>query len=335
MNDNWNAFLAEQTLQPLSNLSEQDNLLCPLTEWGLISAQGADNKTFLQGQLSHDLDKLSPGSNRLAAFCNPKGRMLALMRLFERQQTVYMVLPYERIASIVKRLQMFVLRADVTLVDASAALVGLGISGPDASALLDQVGVYQSDDITILELPASLPDYMPRYMLWASATTMIGLWPRLSALAMPADTDSWRLRTIRAGEPSVYDATAEAFVPQMANLDQLDGIDFHKGCYVGQEIVARMHYLGQLKRRMYFVHAQSPECPAPGTAVYAPKQRGEQAVGQIVDAVIYPEHHIEALAVIVSECTQAQTLHLDRPDGPVLELGELPYALAADKTATR
>jgi folate-binding protein YgfZ len=148
----------------------------------------------------------------------------------------------------------------------------------------------------------------------------------MAAEAVQTGSNFWTLMDIRAGVPAVYDETADAFVPQMTNLQLIGGVSFTKGCYTGQEVVARMQYLGTLKRRMYRVHIDSPQCPAPGMPLHSASSESGQGAGRIVAAAPAPQGGYEALAVIQISSAEAGDLHLVDADGPRLELLELPYA---------
>jgi folate-binding protein YgfZ len=224
-----------------------------------------------------------------------------------------------------------VLRAKAVL--DNSELFGLGLSGPNAPDFLaDYLGqaapsrvdaVVSNDDrtLSVIRVPGSLP----RFELYGSADALQACAEKLRPQTRAVAHEAWTLLDIQAGLPSVYDATADAFVPQMANFDLLGGINFRKGCYVGQEIVARMHYLGRLKRRMFRLWLADEHPPAAGTDLYAPTLRGEQSVGQIVSAVAV-DAGCEALAVLTLDCAEA-VLHLaNQPDNTV-ELRDLPYSL--------
>lgn len=154
------------------------------------------------------------------------------------------------------------------------------------------------------------------------------LWTRLAVHATPVGTDVWWLLDILAGVPQVFKASLEEFVPQMVNLPAVGGVSFQKGCYPGQEIVARMHYLGTLKRRMYLAHIALDEPPAPATPIYESGADATQSVGNIVYAQRAPEGGCAALAVLVIAATERGSVHLGVNTGPVLTLEQLPYAVA-------
>jgi hypothetical protein len=220
----------------------------------------------------------------------------------------------------------------VELADASDELARLGIAGDCAAEILgdrlpgEPLGAVQRDGITVVRLPGD----RPRVEVIGAAAALKPLWERAEALAAVAGADFWALLDIRAGLPTVYDETAEAFVPQMANLQLVEGVSFTKGCYTGQEVVARMQYLGKLKRRMYLARIAAAEVPPPGTDLYAPGSESGQGTGKVVDARRAPGGDIEALVVVETGSAEGGEVRLGGPDGPALSFSPLPYPLAAD-----
>lgn len=345
MNVDWRTFLEQQNA-----VIEQDrvihfgnpddepgraidsDILCELSCQGLLTVSGADAETFLQGQLSNDVDRISDTRSQLTAYCSPKGRMLALFRLFKRNGDCYLLTQRERLTPVISRLQMFVLMSKAVLKDAGEDLIGIGVSGPNAVMLLtDALGkvpeavddVCESDELSILRVPGEYP----RFMIYGAVSPARKLWQKLAVSAAPVGSDIWRLLDIRAGIPSVYNATADAFVPQMTNLQLLGGISFDKGCYVGQEIVARTKYLGRLKRRMYRLYFNASTLPQPGTDLYAPALRDDQSVGKLVDACRSPDGGYEALAVLMIDyANDDNELVLGDIDGVPVTFDELPYS---------
>jgi hypothetical protein len=169
----------------------------------------------------------------------------------------------------------------------------------------------------------------PRALALVPPGEAAALWERVRGAARPVGLDPWRLTEVQAGVPEVLPENADAFVPQMVNLNLIDGVSFTKGCYSGQEVVARMQYLGKLKRRMYRARVDVAEPPAPGTDLHAPGQPGDQAVGRVVSAVPAPGGGVELLAVVQIETAESAPLHLGAVDGPRLELLDLPYPFEA------
>ena len=307
------------------------DVLADLSQLSLIRASGAERVQFLQGQFSNDLRELN-GTTQLHAYCNAQGRMLAVFRAFARGDEIYLQLPASLLEATLKRLRMFVLRAQVKLESADDALARVGVSGPNAPALLAGAGVrapeainacVSENEVTVMRIPG----VHPRFQLVADPAALEPIWNRLRAAAKPVGASVWSWLDIVAGLPQVLPQTVEAFVPQMANLDRIGGISFKKGCYPGQEIVARMHYLGKLKQRMYRAHLAATE-PAPqaGDALYAP-DFGTQQAGTIVDAQAAPQGGFDLLAVIHISSYEGGTVHWRAADGPRLAFAPLPYAL--------
>lgn len=313
-------------------LATTGSVLVDLSHLGLIAARGADTVTFLQSQLTNDARELNTERTQLSGYCTAKGRLLAIFRLFQRGDTVYLQLPYELLEATLKRLRMFVLRSKVTLEDATDTLVRFGFSGPQSEAqLADALGRAptavntgaQLSDITVLRLPGPVP----RFELIGELPAMRALWERLAVNAAPVGAEVWNLLDIRAGLPQVYASSVEEFVPQMVNLPVVGGVSFTKGCYPGQEIVARMQYLGTLKRRMYLAHIDADTPPAPGIALHESGSENTQAVGHVVDARPAPDGGCDLLGVIVIASAERGAIHVGAVDGPKLTLRELPYAM--------
>ncbi len=346
MNETWKNFLQNQSavldgnrVQHFGHPSEerraaaQGHILADLSDYSLIRARGDDTLNFLNGQLSNDIRQLDATRSLLASWCSPKGRMMVIFRLFRRDNDTLLQLPATLLENTLKRLRMFVLRSKVTLESVDAELVSIGLSGPDAKKILtDAAGFAPSGDngcetreaVTIM----SLPGPHPRYEIIALTAAAEKLWERLKSKATPVGPAVWAWLDIMAGIPSVHPQTNEEFVPQMANLEIVGGVNFKKGCYPGQEIVARMQYLGKLKQRMYRAHFAGETAPRPGDAIYAPDFPGQSA-GTVVDARPDPDGGYDLLAVIQISSADAGELHFGSETGPKLSLQPLPYSVTA------
>jgi len=342
MQTHWQQFLLDQGAQlddqaqvSFSNLSdavahiEVDGAICSLDHLGCIRATGADVQTFLQGQLSNDINQLQNAHVQLSAYCNPKGRMLAQFLVIPDQQDFLLLLPRSILEPTLKRLRMFVLRSQVTLTDASDDTVCLGIAGNAASSLLpspvprQDYQLTQSDDILISQLPAPCP----RYLLLCPPARATAIWQQATAQLLATDQHLWHWLDIQAGLPSIWPQTVEEFVPQMVNLELIDGVNFKKGCYPGQEIVARMHYLGKPKRRMYRLTLSAAPLPAPGTDIFEAQGDGQSA-GKIVLAEASADA-TQCLAVLKTDKAGA-SLRIGSPDGPAMTMASLPYSVETD-----
>jgi len=344
VNETWKSFIRNQgavlegeRVAHFGNPAQErraaagGNVLADLSDLALIRARGDDATTFLNGQLSNDIKAVDATHSQLASWCSPKGRMLVIFRIFQRGSDYLLQLPAVLEENILKRLRMFVLRAKVTLESMKAELVSIGVSGPDAEFILrDAAGFAPGgenhcetrDEISIV----SLPGPHPRFQIVAPASVAINLWDGLKAKAMPVGPPVWAWLDIMAGIPTVLPETSEAFVPQMANLELVGGVHFKKGCYPGQEIVARMQYLGKLKQRMYRAHAA--DTAHAGDAIYAPDFPGQSA-GTVVDAQPAPDGGHDLLIVVQISSAANGALHLYSENGPQLLIQSLPYPLPA------
>lgn len=277
-----------------------ETIIIPLIHLGVFRAAGADCDSFLQNQLSNDVRELTAGRAQLSSYNSPKGRVLDLLALRRDGDTVLLETRAETLPATLKRLRMFVLRSKVTLEDAGTSQAALGLAGPRAIELLRQAGLpapeqdwalADGEGVAVLRRPGATP----RFSLHAAAPRLESLWPVLSASAIPAGTARWRLLDILAGLPAIRLETADHFVAQMLNLDRLGGISFTKGCYPGQEIVARMHYLGNLKRRMFLGYADAAEV-LPGTPIHVAGEA--QSAGEVVESAPHPQRGRALLAVL-------------------------------------
>jgi len=324
----WSDFIASRPpAQPAPACA-----LCDLSHLGLIRARGEEAATFLQGQLTNDTRLISPARAQLSAWCSPKGRMMASFLAFQYGDDLYLQVAADRLEAVLKRLRLFVLRTRVELSDASDELVRIGVAGDCAPALLgdpvpgEAFAVQRRGELAVIRLPGD----RPRFEVVGPVAAVRQLWERAEARATPAAAGYWSLLDIRAGVPTVFDETADAFVPQMTNLQLIDGVSFTKGCYTGQEVVARMQYLGRLKRRMYYARIAGAQPPAPGTELYAPGSESGQGTGRIVAAQPSPDGGTEALAVVEIASAEGGEVRLGGPDGPALQFLPLPYALPAE-----
>jgi len=303
-----------------------------LSQFGLIHFSGADAQAFLQGQLSCDVNALQAGQAIYGSYNSPKGRMLASFLLWRDTAGYVMQLPRSLCGPICKRLSMYILRSKVKACDVSDDHMLLGIAGIAAEELLAQhfktipaaaLTTAAAGGTQLLRLDAA------RWLLVADRASGGEILNALLKKAQSVSDAAWELTNIEAGIPFITPATQDQFVPQMANLDLLNGVSFSKGCYPGQEIVARMHYLGKLKQRMYLAEISGTDVPAPGNKLYS-AGTGEQATGMIVNAAPSPGGGHTALAVMHIASFQSGEVHLNAPAGPALKFRPLPYAIPAD-----
>ncbi len=306
------------------------NIFADLSHYGLISVHGEDAAEFLLGQFTNDLRQVDEQHSQFSGYCNAKGRLLATFRVFRRGDSYYLSLPAEMVESLISKLRMFVLRSKVNIEEASDTFVHLGISGESAAADLEKAfgalpekvhEVTQNDDGLVVRVPG----VRPGYEIFTTVERATSLWDALNVHNAPVGADAWQLLDIEAGIPVIYPQTREAFVPQMVNLQLVDGVSFRKGCYPGQEIVARMQYLGKLKRRMYRAHIDSDTRPLPGTEIFTAGEDSRSA-GKLVSTAPFPDGGFAVLAVLqIANAESGEPLHVGTSDGPTLELGHLPY----------
>lgn len=313
-------------------------VIADLSHRALIAVQGADAAKFLQGQLTNDIGAVTDGRSQISAYCSPKGRTLAIFRVFRRGLCIYLALPDSLLQATFERLRKYILMSKVTLV-AEAGLVQMGYSaGPHGLQHLAEIiddlpdtpdSVTLWHDITVIRIPGP----HPRFEFIGPEPALKSLWTRLDVHAAPVGVAAWELLDIHAGLPSLAPETVDAFTPQMLNLDLLGGINFKKGCYTGQEIVARTHYLGKLKRRTYRLHCTNEIIPASGTPVFNSAQRSDEAAGSVICAQTDPTGGITLLAVLHTDTVHQGELHLGNNIGPLCTLRDLPYSLEETTTS--
>ena len=303
-----------------------------LTHLALIAVRGADAEAFLQGQLTSDVRAVTEDRAGPSAWCSPKGRVLSSFLVFRHDGAILLQLPASQLDATLKRMRMFVLRADAILEDVSDAWMRMGVVGAQAvSCAEDRLGglpdepgdVARTRGITVIRLAG----HRPRFELVAERETLMPLWESCRRVAGPGDARAWSRLDIEAGVASIEPSTSDAFVPQMINLDRIGGVSFTKGCYVGQEIVARTQHLGRIKRRMYRGHVSGARTLEPGDTLQA-SASGATVKAEIVNAAPSPGGGFEVLAVMPIETAETLSetqLRLD--DGARLALEDLPYTL--------
>jgi len=362
MNPDWQTFLTRQGAIPDAGITQNfgdpaaeltatahGTVLCDLGQFATLRASGIEAQAFLQNLLSNDIREVSANRAQWSSFNTAKGRMLATFLIWRDGDDYLLQLPVTLADALRKKLGMYVLRAKVKITDSSNDLISLGLSfvlsGEQAQAILlehcatlpqqpldiapinnrnnGQTGNIIRLDDTRFQLNTT-PEHAQT--LWLALTDQT-----LSGQAKPVGSPCWDWLNVRAGIPFILPQTQEQFVPQMANLDLLGGINFKKGCYPGQEIVARMHYLGKLKRRMYLAHVGGDVAPQAGDEVFGADmadQEPAQSCGMIANSAAAPGGGYDVLAVVQISSRETQTLHLKSLQGAALVFAALPYALA-------
>ncbi|WP_339487645.1 CAF17-like 4Fe-4S cluster assembly/insertion protein YgfZ [Pseudomonas sp. EL_65y_Pfl2_R95] len=306
---------------------------CMLSHEGILTVRGADANKFLQGQLTCNLNYLSDSHSSLGARCTPKGRMVSSFRVISVADGYLLAMARELVEPQLADLQKYAVFSKSKLTDETSQWVRFGLSNCDNALLglgldLDQSqdSVARNDQLIAVRVAENCAE------LWAPAEQAQALQNHLSDHAAQADLNQWQLALIRQGIGHVQGSTREVFIPQMLNLQALGGVSFKKGCYTGQEIVARMQYLGKLKRRLYRLAIDGQELPAPGTELFSNVH--SSSVGEVVTAA-HSEAGIELLAVLQNDAAESADLRLGTADGPTLKLLDLPYTLDSDRDIQR
>jgi folate-binding protein YgfZ len=312
------------------SLAAQDHaVVCDIAPLAVLAVTGLNAATFLHGQLSSDVTGLGLDACQYTSYNSPGGRMLANFVLWRAgagpADGFRALLPADIAEPVRRRLALFVLRAKVSLSDLSPGFARFGVGGPGAREAVEAAfravpalfAVVRHGETDVLGLPG------PRYIVVAPHPESDAIAARLAAHARRATYDAWQWLTIRAGVPVIGAAVQDRFVPQTANWDVLGGISFQKGCYTGQEIVARTQYLGRLKERLFAFHAPVAHC-APGERLFSPAFP-DQPCGTVVNAAPAPEGGCDLLAVLQLAAAANGEVRLGAEQGPPLTALALPY----------
>lgn len=307
----------------------QGTILCDLGQFGTLRVSGEEAQAFLQNLLSNDIREASVTRAQLSSLNTAKGRMLATLLIWRAGEDYLLQLPRVLCEATRKKLSMYVLRSKVKITDASDEIVTLGLSGANAQEILrahfgglpqHPLDVMATDQGSLIKISDT------RFQIIATPQQAQMLWMEVSPRAQPVGSACWDWLNIRSGIPVILPSTQEQFVAQMVNLELIGGVNFKKGCYPGQEIVARMQYLGKLKRRMYLAHLDSSDAPQAGDELFSAEMEG-QASGMIVNAAPAPGGGYDVLASVQTSSHQAQAVHWKSLQGEALQFLPLPYAL--------
>lgn len=291
--------------EELAIASAGDAVLAPLADLAWLRCDGADAKSFLHNQLTSDVNHLAPSSWQHSAWCTAKGRMLANFLLARQDDVYFLQMAGELRPAIAKRLAMYVLRSKIR-VQETDEIASLGLAGSDAAVarVLESAGLPSpTDDHACVPFDGGwvARTAARRWQVTASVQRLPHLFAALATNARPVGLSSWHWLEIQSGLPIIDARTQEEFVPQMINFDKIGGVSFHKGCYPGQEVVARTQYLGKVKRHLYRVHAATPL--QSGTTLQTSDAEGTHPVGVIACAAASPKGGFDALAVILESAT--------------------------------
>lgn len=298
---------------------------CTLSHEGILAVRGVDAGKFLQGQLTCNINYLSEARSGLGARCTQKGRMQSSFRILFEANGCLLAMARELIEPQLLDLRKYAVFSKSKLTDESAEWVRFGLQdGDHALAALDLALPPETDSLVRSDQLIATRVSPGRAELWVRTTQAEDIKAKLSAHLSEGSLNDWLLGQIRAGIGQVMPATREEFIPQMINLQAVGGVSFKKGCYTGQEIVARMQYLGKLKRHLYRLSLNGSELPEPGTPLFSPAHKS--AVGNVVLAA-NATNGSELLAVLQADVAEAGLIHLGSAEGPALHLHDLPYTL--------
>ena len=269
-----------------------------LEQYGLLQAAGADARAFLHAQLTNDIENLAPGRARYAGWCTAQGRLLASFLVVPQAEGFLLQLSRDLVPVVLKRMSMFILRAQVKLLDVSGQWTQHGAWDENTD---EPLAVSRDDKRITVRIESG------RSLVLAQVESFVD--DRTEA--------DWALAEVRAGRPLILQSTQDQFVPQMVNLELAGGVDFRKGCYPGQEIVARAQYRGAVKRRMYRLRGEALK---PGQELFSDDTPG-QASGKVVNAA-----GTESLAVLQISAVEARSPIRTQPQAPALEVLPLSYA---------
>lgn len=308
----------------------KQNVIVDLKPLGIIKIAGPDAEKFLQGQLTSDVREVTEQQSRLGAHCDHRGRIQATFRLFKFKAEYYLQIPHNLIDHLLTTLKKYAVFSKVTLTDVSSDWRQLGINGPDSMTIIneafnhpapEQIDAIINTDALIIRVPSN---NFPRFCLLSSQISIESCAQHLQQYCQFTDYAYWQLLDIEAGIPSLSIETIGLFTPQQINYTSINGVSFNKGCYTGQEIVARMHYLGKSKQHMYKIIFSGPTIVAPGIPVLTKTEEQIQECGTLVQVCQIQENQWAGLAVIYDNAI-GQKLYVENLDQPILSVQDLPY----------
>jgi len=324
---------------------ENQNFLVELSHYGCLKVSGEKAQDFLQGLVSCDMKTINPDHSSLAAYCNQKGRVLGIFRIFQWGEDYYLRMPRVLIPAIETSLMKFAVLSNIELTDVSESISAFGIVGEKTLQILNEStnspssasfqrtleSIYQrtqkqtskiestvisNDNILISQVPGT----PTRYEIYGATNNIIDLFETLQQHSPPTKHTLWHYLDIQAGIPNIYPDTQKLFTPHMLNLPELGAVSFEKGCYRGQEIVARTHFLGKSKQQMYRATIQSQALPSLGSEIMTNDPQSAKSCGNIVDCCHKNSDEIVILAVIHKQFVEANHLYIGSIDGPILTI---------------
>ena len=306
---------------------------CSLSHEGVLAVRGSDAGKFLQGQLTCNMNYLNEHTATLGARCTQKGRMQSSFRILLEGDGCLLAMAHELVEPQLADLKKYAVFSKSKLTNETERWVRFGLQDGDEALLKLGLDLAPEHDTVVRAADLIAVRVSPgRAELWAPAEQHSAVHHHLANHLREESISPWLLGQVRAGIAQVWLQTREAFIPQMLNLQAVGGVSFKKGCYTGQEIVARMQYLGKLKRRLYRLELPDGELPEPGTPLYSPGHNSP--IGEVAMAAP-AEHSIELLAVIQADAVEDGNLYLGGPQGAKLAMLDLPYTLDRDREIQR
>lgn len=340
----WKDFLSSQAAEfkddRLLNFTDNEinesttinNIVTDLSHLAIIVVSGDDAEDFLYGQFTINIKELHNSHCQFSAWCNPKGQVKTTFLIYRNDNNFSILLPAELKESFVKQLQMFVLRANVNISDKSDELIRIGVQMKDESILsslidfvpkqpgdVTQGEVIMDNDLHCLRIDSAKDAH--RFILIGTAARQIELWKELVKQFTPVGTSLWELLDLQVAYPWVTTQTTQKFLPQMLNLDLIGGLNYQKGCYPGQEIIARLHFRGQLKRSLCLATTTLDSQVISGDQLYA--DDNEQSIGTVINA--QPANDKYYLLAVIDIDSREKKISLGNSDDPLLSLLQLPY----------
>lgn len=315
MNADWIKFLTSNSnLLPkssdikLSGSQELQNTMTAPADFSILKVSGTDASSFLQGQLTCNISELTETNSFFTAFCNAKGRTVCTLLIIKTGADFLLILPTELFGKVSQKMQMYIMRSEVQLNNVTDELCFIGVNAQTANTLPSMpetdFAVAQNKQIFI-----KFPLHGNRYLVIASPSQAISLWTDLTKTGFtPCHSNSWGEQDILAGIPWLTQDSSEEYIPQMLNIDKLGGISFNKGCYTGQEIVARTHYLGKAKRELFLAYCENNA--EINSRIQIKANNNEQTIGKIL-SLIAKDGHIKMLIVIPSTDAELNDLRLN------------------------
>lgn len=342
-----NAVLRFSSLEEEAQNCLDKTLICDLSHLDLLSVQGDEAEIFLQGQLSCDLSKVTAESLQLGSYCTPKGRMVNSFRALNIDNIYYLLMEPDLFEPSQSALSKYIIFSKAEIKNARNDFITLGLAGPEAEQLLAQVcpvptqinSVTQQGQIICARIagagPASETKPHSRFILFCQGDAAYTLWQQFAERAIPVGQNAWHLLDILAGYGQVEKTSVEQFLPHNLNYQSIDAVSFTKGCFTGQEVVARMHYRGQLKSRLFLAETELVELPKPGASLFVKDEGGFKHHAELVNIAISGKdgqrYRCQMLALLPVSNPEKTPLFLtntgDEEQALPIKILDLPYEI--------